>query len=220
MKKHLLFSVLLFAATEAWSQSVPTHEMYVQYATPSSLVEALKNWEPGKNFGEGENYQDENFFISRVPLKERFLPGDWANDYLNDSNDKYFCWCAPTGEMTKKWGPLPRYNFDGDNFNMWQYVNTHSNWSNGWWRVPGAFNDVAHRNGVRTGCTYFIDWATPVNSFNEPGKTLFELALFVSLIVFISPLLALKYVVISGVALPSNNTELLILQISSATSRA
>lgn len=175
-KKHLLFSTLLFAAMGASAQSVPTHESYVQYATPSSLVEALKNWEPGKNFGVGDNYHDENFFISRVPLKDRFIPGDWANDDLNDANDKYFCWCAPTGEMTKKWGPLPRYNFDGDNFNMWQYVNTHSNWSNGWWRVPGAFNDVAHRNGVRTGCTYFIDWATPVNSFNEPGKTLFELA--------------------------------------------
>ena len=175
--KHALFSAVLFAASSAGlAQSVPTHEMYVQYATPSNLVEALKNWEPGKNFGEGTDYKDENFFISRVPLKERFVPGDWANDDLNDSNDKYFCWCAPTGEMTKKWGPLPRYNFDGDNFNMWQYVNTHSNWSNGWWRVPGAFNDVAHRNGVRTGCTYFIDWATPVNSMNDPGKTLYELA--------------------------------------------
>lgn len=175
--KHALFSAVLFAASSAGlAQSVPTHEMYVQYATPSNLVEALKNWEPGKNFGEGTDYKDENFFISRVPLKERFIPGDWANDDLNDSNDKYFCWCAPTGEMTKKWGPLPRYNFDGDNFNMWQYVNTHSNWSNGWWRVPGAFNDVAHRNGVRTGCTYFIDWATPVNSMNDPGKTLYELA--------------------------------------------
>lgn len=175
-KRQLLFSAFLLSAAGAFAQSVPTHEMYVQYATPSGLVEALKNWEPGKNFGEGKDYKDENFFISRVPLKERFVPGDWANDDLNDSNDKYFCWCAPTGEMTKKWGPLPRYNFDGDNFNMWQYVNTHSNWSNGWWRVPGAFNDVAHRNGVRTGCTYFIDWATPVNSMNDPGKTLYELA--------------------------------------------
>ena len=177
MKKRLpLLSAFLLSTVGALAQSVPTHEMYVQYATPENLVEALKNWEPGKNFGTGDNYVDENFFISRVPLKDRFIPGDWANDDLNDENDKYFSWCAPTGEMTKKWGPLPRYNFDGDNFNMWQYLNTHSNWSNGWWRVPGAFNDVAHRNGVRTGCTYFIDWATPVNALNEPGKTLYELA--------------------------------------------
>ena len=83
---------------------------------------------------------------------------------------------APTGEMTKKWGALPRYNFDGDNFNMWQYLDIHSNWTNGFWRVPGAFNDVAHKNGVKTGCTYFIDWGTPVNNSTEPGKTLYDLA--------------------------------------------
>ena len=83
---------------------------------------------------------------------------------------------APTGEMTKKWGALPRYNFDGDNFNMWQYLDIHSNWTNGFWRVPGAFNDVAHKNGVKTGCTYFIDWGGNVNSDSEPGLTLYRLA--------------------------------------------
>ena len=166
----------MLVAANAFGQAVPTHEMYVKYAIPSDIVAALDAWEPGKTFGEGEGYQDENFFISRVPVKDRFLPGVWANSNLNDTNDKYICWCAPIGEMTKKWGPLPRYNFDGDNFNMWQYINTHSNWGNGWWRVPGAFNDVAHKNGVRTGCTYFIDWGTGVNTMNEPGLTLHRLA--------------------------------------------
>lgn len=160
----------------AMAQSVPTHEMYVDYAMPTNIVEALNAWEPGKNWGEGTAYQDENFFISRVPMKQRFLPGVPANPDLNDENAKNLCWCVPTGEMTKKWGPLPRYNFDGDNFNLWQYINIHSNWSNGWWRVPGAFNDVAHKNGVKTGCTYFIDWGAAVNQFDEPGKTLYELS--------------------------------------------
>ena len=75
-KRQLLFSAFLLSAAGAFAQSVPTHEMYVQYATPSGLVEALQKWEPGKNFGEGKDYKDENFFISRVPLKERFVPGD------------------------------------------------------------------------------------------------------------------------------------------------
>lgn len=175
--RHLLLSAVaaLFAAG-AYAQSVPTHEMYVQYAMPSNIVTALKNWSPGQSWGVGENYVDENFFISRVPMKERFIPVDYANKSLNESNDKRLGWCVPTGEMTKKWGALPRYNFDGDNFNLWQYINIHSNWSNGWWRVPGAFNDVAHKNGVMTGCTYFIDWGTGVNNLNEPGKTLYELS--------------------------------------------
>lgn len=175
--KHLLTSTLAaLLTTGGMAQSVPTHEMYVQYANPSNIVSALDKWEPGKQWGEGSDYKDENFFISRVPMKDRFLPGDYANDALNDSNDKNLGWCVPTGEMTKKWGALPRFNFDGDNFGMWQYINIHSNWSNGWWRVPGAFNDVAHKNGVKTGCTYFIDWGAGVNQMEEPGKTLFELA--------------------------------------------
>ena len=158
------------------AQSVPTHEMYVENGMPENIVAALENWEPGKPWNGNAAYVDENFWISRVPLKSRFRPGDQANDALNDENNKKFCWMAPTGEMTKKWGALPRYNFDGDNFNMWQYLDIHSNWTNGFWRVPGAFNDVAHKNGVKTGCTYFIDWGTNVTTTAEPGKTLFELA--------------------------------------------
>lgn len=176
--RHLLSVAALSLSFGAFAQSVPTHEMYVQYATPSDIVAALEKWEPGQAWGEVTEgtYVDENFFISRVPMKNRFIPGAQANPDLNDSNAKNLGWCVPTGEMTKKWGALPRYNFDGDNFSMWQYIKYHSNWSNGWWRVPGAFNDVAHKNGVATGCTYFIDWGAGVNHLDEPGKTLYTLA--------------------------------------------
>ncbi len=175
-KRHLLsFAIALFA-TGVMAQSFPSHEMYVTKGTPANIVEALNNWEPGKSWTGDASYVDENFWISRVPLKDRFRPGDQANDKLNDENNKNFCWMAPTGEMSKKWGALPRYNFDADNFNMWQYVDIHSNWTDGFWRVPGAFNDVAHKNGVKTGCTYFIDWGAAVNQQDEPGKTLYELA--------------------------------------------
>ena len=177
MKKLNLFSLfmMLFSAG-VMAQSVPTHDMYVNNGTPENIVQALDKWEPGKPWNGDASYVDENFWISRVPLKNRFRPGDQANDALNDENNKKFCWCAPTGEMTKKWGALPRYNFDGDNFNMWQYLDIHSNWTNGFWRVPGAFNDVAHKNGVKTGCTYFIDWGAGVNALEDPGKTLYDLA--------------------------------------------
>ncbi len=175
MKKLLLFAFALLSMG-AMAQSVPTHSMYVDKGVPSNIVEALKNWEPGKPWNGDAGYVDENFWISRVPLKNRFRPGDQANDNLNDENNKQFCWCAPTGEMSKEWGALPRYNFDADNFNMWQYLDIHSNWTNGWWRVPGAFNDVAHKNGVKTGCTYFIDWGAAVNFNSEPGKTIYDLS--------------------------------------------
>ena len=179
MKKHLLTAAVALFSMTAMAQSVPTHEMYVSKGMPAdgkSIVEVLDSWEPGKPWNSDENYVDENFWISRVPLKNRFRPGDYANDALNDENNKKFCWMAPTGEMTKKWGALPRYNFDGDNFNMWQYLDFHSNWTDGFWRAPGAFNDVAHKNGVKTACTYFIDWGTDLVNDEDPGKTLYDLA--------------------------------------------
>lgn len=177
MKKlGLFYFFMMLFTTSIMAQSVPTHDKYVDNGMPDDIVEALDEWEPGKPWNGDADYVDENFWISRVPLKNRFRPGDQANDNLNDDNNKKFCWMAPTGEMTKKWGALPRYNFDGDNFNMWQYLDIHSNWTNGFWRVPGAFNDVAHKNGVKTGCTYFIDWGASVNSMEDPGLTLYRLA--------------------------------------------
>lgn len=180
MKKILFTAALLASAATAtgWAQSVPTHDMYVDFGVTdrADIVSMLDKWEPGENFSEDSNYKDENFFISRVPLKERFTnTATQANANLNDQNAKNLCWCVPIGEMTKKWGPLPRWNFDGDNFNMWQYINIHANWSNSWWRVPGSFNDVAHKNGVRTGCLYFIDWGASVTESTESGKALGEL---------------------------------------------
>lgn len=176
MKHYLLTTALLAAtATAGMAQSVPTHDMYVDFGVTGSpeIVEMLDKWEPGKNFVTTAGYTDENFFISRVPLKSRFVnAATQANKNLNDDNAKNLCWCVPIGEMTKKWGPMPRWNFDGDNFNMWQYINIHANWSNSWWRVPGSFNDVAHKNGVRTGCLYFIDWASSVTESSSSGKTL------------------------------------------------
>lgn len=177
--KQLLFSAALLASMSAMGQSVPTHEMYVDFGITerTDIVSALDKWQPGDNFSNDPNYQDENFFISRVPLKTRFINSNTqANKNLNEENNKNLCWCSPIGEMTKKWGPMPRYNFDGDNFNMWQYINIHANWSNSWFRVPGTFNDVAHKNGVRTGCLYFIDWASQVSATSDAGKMLAQLA--------------------------------------------
>ncbi len=178
MKRFLFSTALLATGTACWAQSVPTHEMYVDFGETKSenIVAMLDKWQPGQNFSSDADYKDENFFIARVPLKQRFFnEATQANKDLNDENNKNLCWCVPIGEMTKKWGPLPRWNFDGDNFNMWQYINIHANWSNSWWRVPGSFNDAAHKNGVRTGCLYFIDWASSVTEQSNAGRMLGQL---------------------------------------------
>lgn len=176
--RNLLTSIGLLASATIMAQSVPTHSMYVDFGITNSneIIGALDKWQPGDKFSSDVNYMDENFFISRVPLKKRFWNKETqANKNLTDENNKNLCWWAPIGEMTKQWGPLPRYNFEADNFNMWQYINIHGNWSNSWFRVPGAFNDVAHKNGVKTGCLYFIDWAASVTESTDAGRLLGQL---------------------------------------------
>lgn len=186
--KHLLFSASFLLSVGTFAQGIPTHPMYVDFegvnsepssATSSDFAALLDAWEPGKPFAvksESEGYIDDNFFISRVRLKERFKnQNTQVNDTLTNETDKNFCWWGPIGEMTKQWGPLPRYNFEADNFGMWQYLDIHGNWSNSWFRVPGAMTDVAHKNGVVTGCLYFVDWGATVSETSAAGKPLADL---------------------------------------------
>ena len=89
--KQFLFSAALLASMNAIGQSVPTHEMYVDFGITerTDIVSALDKWQPGDNFSNDPDYQDENFFISRVPLKSRFInQNTQANKNLNEENNK------------------------------------------------------------------------------------------------------------------------------------
>lgn len=133
-----------------------------------NFVEFLEVWEPGIPVSE-----DDNFFISRVKLKERF---ENKNTQVHPelTTARQLCWWTPMGDGKKEWKSFPRNQFETDNFNMWQYVDIHGNWGDGWFRVPGVFNDVAHKNGVRTGCVLFINWAEPVKKAGDRVYDLFS----------------------------------------------
>ena len=131
-----------------------------------NFVEFLEVWEPGVPVSE-----DDNFFISRVKLKERFVNAK-TQVHPGLSTERQLCWWTPMGNGKKLWKSFPHNYFEVDNFNMWQYVDIHGNWGDGWFRVPGVFNDVAHKNGVRTGCVLFINWGEPVKA---PGDRAFDL---------------------------------------------
>lgn len=131
-----------------------------------NFVEFLEVWKPGMPVSE-----DDNFFISRVKLKERF-ENVKTQVHPELSMERQLCWWTPMGDGKKQWKSFPRNQFEADNFSMWQYVDIHGNWGDGWFRVPGVFNDAAHKNGVRTGCVLFINWG---ESVRKPGDRAYDL---------------------------------------------
>jgi endo-beta-N-acetylglucosaminidase D len=177
LKFFLVALAVILTISKTFAQTLPNHDFYIDYGLQDreKLVDAIINWSPGDNLSEDPDYVDENFFISRVRLKKKF---DNENQRANSNanTERKMNWWMPIGEQTKKWQALPRYNFQGDNFNMWQYVDIHGNWSSAWFRVPASFSDVAHKNGVTTGCLYFIDWAASVTEHSAAGKMLARLS--------------------------------------------
>ncbi len=115
--------------------------------------------------------EDDNFFISRVKPKARFvnkftqinkkLQPWWDWDYTSAYNSakdysyyskKMLMW-VPYGfsysYATKSpFEILPNGIFNSEVFTMWQYVSTWGAWSDRFMRMPGNFADVAHKNGV------------------------------------------------------------------------
>lgn len=176
----LLLSVLLcMAMMGSYAQNVPTHDKYVELL-PTKVVQEgdpkedktvyldffdyFEDWEPGTKLSE-----DENFYIGRVPLKKRFANAQTQVDPTM-TTERQFCMWTPMGISDTYWQSLPRYVFDGDNFSMWSYVDYQGGWSLPMVRVPGAYSDVTHRNGVANcGGVLFVDGS---NGDVRPRQTL------------------------------------------------
>lgn len=154
MKNALLISAaLLVGAVGAKAQYIPTHDKYVTW-TQEDFQKYFPTWEPGTQLSE-----DENFFISRVKMQDRFVNRNTqAREYTENDNQRKFSMDTPMGISDTYWQCLPRYVFDGDVFSMWSYVDQQGGWSKSWIRSTGAYSDVCHKNGVlSSGGTIFFD---------------------------------------------------------------
>ena len=111
--KTWLFSMLsCIAVSSVSAQNIPSHDAYVKLYDDNvsqNFYDYFRTWEPGQALSE-----DENFFISRVPLKKRF---ENANTQVDPTltTDRKFCMWTPMGVADTYWQSLPRYVFDGDN---------------------------------------------------------------------------------------------------------
>lgn len=120
---------------------------------------ALAKWERGQKWTD-----DDNFFISRVKPHTRFRnEATQVNPELTQDVDKNLIFWVPiNGEKNNA---LPDGKFDSEVFPMWSYVTHYGNWSTQLVRIPAAFTDAAHRNGVPVSCVATPPWGSLTESW-------------------------------------------------------
>ena len=163
----LLITALLGVGALACAQT-PTHEHYVIYpegGANDDFASKYRSWQPGQpldsNFSD-----DEEFFISRVKLKDRFT---YAQTQVDPELDpaRRFLWWVPMGQS--QWNAVPTYFYNSEVFNMWSYIDHWGNWTAPVLRAPAAYLDVCHKNGVSTSVVAAIAWGAAVGDYSpEP----------------------------------------------------
>lgn len=102
----------------------------------------IQGWTPGNQVT-----ADDNFYISRVKPRVRFRnEATQVRLDLNAKNDKKLIAWIPVNNSD--FNALPNGVFDSEVFSMWSYVTHWGNWTSPLGRIPAAFLDVAHKNGV------------------------------------------------------------------------
>lgn len=102
----------------------------------------IQGWTPGNQVT-----ADDNFYISRVKPRARFRnEATQVRLDLNAKNDKKLIAWIPVNNPD--FNALPNGVFDSEVFSMWSYVTHWGNWTSPLGRIPAAFLDVAHKNGV------------------------------------------------------------------------
>ena len=141
MKKTIILSALALACVSAGAQELK--EGYIVWGTSSDKMgQTITDWQPGQTLSE-----DDHFFISRIKPKARFRNvATQVRQNITESNDKKLIAWLPVNDEAKN--ALPDGVFDSEVFTMWPYVTHWGNWTAPLGRVPGAFLNVAHKNGV------------------------------------------------------------------------
>ncbi|MDY4440972.1 MAG: endo-beta-N-acetylglucosaminidase, partial [Prevotella sp.] len=102
----------------------------------------IQDWTPGSQIT-----ADDNFYISRVKPRARFRnEATQVRLDLNAKNDKKLIAWIPVNNPD--FNALPNGVFDSEVFSMWSYVTHWGDWTAPLGRIPAAFLDIAHKNGV------------------------------------------------------------------------
>ena len=116
--RHYYVGACLLVSSAAFAQ-VPSHSMYVNESSKSvPFYEAYSNWQPGTPLFSDTAAEDEEFFISRVKPKERFINSATQVDPEMTPDRKLIWWCPIGTADGGGWKSLPSYFFDSEVFSM------------------------------------------------------------------------------------------------------
>ncbi len=164
----------MFCLLQPLSAQRPTHTRYVEYWDKSEDFAYLYGrWDKGKTLSK-LRADDEEFFISRVRPRVRFVDADTQVD-KNLKTDRKFMWWVPCG--VPDWNAIPSYYFNSEVFSTWSYIDHWGNWTAPFLRMPAAFADVAHKNGVSVTATATISETEYVTDSSVSGKKMNALVL-------------------------------------------
>ena len=165
MKKSILLTGLALMTVSANAQCFK--EGYVESGFDSQkFANAVEEWAINK-----EVTEDDNFYISRVKPRARFRNIETqVKPEINEANDKrLLAWVPINNPLVNG---MPDGKFDSEVFNMWSYISHYGNWTGTVGRIPGAFADVAHKNGVGVSGVASIpygglgqDWNTALSAY-------------------------------------------------------
>ena len=199
MKNKLLLSGLALFSLSATAQQL--QEGDILWPNSQKLYQYVQNWTPGQPVKiasatdpnpstNGIDFEDENFFVSRVKMKPYFRhSATQVDESLTEANDKRLVNWVPVNKANDgHTDGLPNGLFDSEVFSNWSYVTHWGDWisPHGW--VPASFADAAHKHGVAVSGVASVpygsiggDWSTALSSlagFNNNNTNKEKLAKF------------------------------------------
>lgn len=161
-KTLTLAAGLVLSVMTANAQQI--REGYVDFGANTgseNFQKMLEAWTPGTPYS-----ADDNFFISRQKPRVRFRnAATQVRQNLNEKNDKKLLAWVPVNNPS--FNALPDGVFDSEVFSMWSYVTHWGDWTAPLGRIPAAFIDVAHKNGVGVSGVASIPNATLSQSWRD-----------------------------------------------------
>lgn len=169
MKKATILCLASLAlGVSSLQAQAPSHPQYVpMWEQGDEFATLYEAWAPGRTLTKKDNGINDEFFVSRVRPRTRFI--ETRTQVNKDmSSDRKVLWWVPIG--TGQWNALPSYYFNSEVFSTWSYIDHWGNWTAPYLRLPAAFTDAAHKNGVSVSATSPVAFGARVNAFGGEGR--------------------------------------------------